>query len=644
MGVCQYKQLKKYPSSGLYEYNDEKERIVNNEVGSINFKDLFLDSLSPEFLKIFKKNINLFYSQYFLEGICYEYGLLDKSMNKNKAFQIYKEAADFKYDYLCMYRLHRIFLTDYKDFGLKKNRDLDRLYLYKCFAYLPFFIINGYYFLLNKINVTKEIAIILNTIEDGTFDVFDRFMDFLKNNKREFNLSTNDINLMKNVLKCCFRKKDDVKEDLDLFLEFEKGDKAYYEAQLKYCNFYLELFPEECDKENIKNIFENLINAEYYKASCDYGRFLINNDKQDEAKNIFKKGMDNSQQFCLSEYIYLILREINLNHLLSDYKIISYLLKNIILVICFEKLSLGSFFYGFYYLFKHSSFKKQIKNDFIKFVIEVYQNIEKNLQIENNEYVQNNFEEKYTIQIPSCFGQYCYYGIFDYINPDKEKALVYFKKAYKLAKEKEYIYLKRLNYLYIYKCRKYLFKNNKIISVRKLNKTKEKLFRMYDGSDEQDLNSIEFYNYYKLYKIGVIGNIQNKLISLLKSGKKLKIYYDFKVFIYKEKCKLALEKEYSNITSLNQNNIILKNENSDDKNKINIYFQTMEAGKKYKISVSKDLQFIKVVHKLFTIYPELEAKKIGTYVSNGRNIGLFDTVQENEIEENSVILIINKFS
>ena len=176
-----------------------------------------------------------------------------------------------------------------------------------------------------------------------------------------------------------------------------------------------------------------------------------------------------------------------------------------------------------------------------------------------------------------------------------------------------------------------------------MNKTKEKLFRMYDDSDENNLDTIELYNYYKLYKIGVIGNIQNKLISLLKSGKKKKIYYHFKEFVYKEKCKLALEKEYSNISSLNNNNIILKNENSDDKNKINIYFQTMEAGNKYNFSVSKDLQFIKVVHKLFTIYPELEAKKIGTYVSNGRNIGLFDTVQENEIEENSVILIINKF-
>ena len=35
-----------------------------------------MQSLSPEFLKLFKDNINLFYSKPFLEGISYEYGLI----------------------------------------------------------------------------------------------------------------------------------------------------------------------------------------------------------------------------------------------------------------------------------------------------------------------------------------------------------------------------------------------------------------------------------------------------------------------------------------------------------------------------------------------------------------------------------------
>ena len=60
--------------------------------------------------------------------------------------------------------------------------------------------------------------------------------------------------------------------------------------------------------------------------------------------------------------------------------------------------------------------------------------------------------------------------------------------------------------------------------------------------------------------------------------------------------------------------------------------------------VNKDLQFIKVVHKLFIKYPELETKTIGTYLCNGQNVRLFDTLKENEIVDGSVILIITKFN
>ena len=110
------------PSSGLFNYDKEKEKV--------DFKELFMESLSPEFLKLFQENINLFYSRSFYEGIGYEYGLFGKSKNPSKAYKIYKDAADFKYDYLCMYRMHRIFLTDYEEFGVKKMRIcIDYIYI-----------------------------------------------------------------------------------------------------------------------------------------------------------------------------------------------------------------------------------------------------------------------------------------------------------------------------------------------------------------------------------------------------------------------------------------------------------------------------------------------------------------------------------
>ena len=203
------------PCSGLFNHDKEKEKIFLNSIGKVDFKDLFMESLSPEFLKLFQENKNLFYSQPFYEAISYEYGLFGKSKNTNKAFKIYKDAADFKSDYLCMYRMYRIFLTDYEEFDIKKNEDLYRLYLYKCFAFLPIIIMEGTYCLLNKI----EVGYYRNM---PTID------------------TKNDIELMQNVLKSYFNS-DSIKENieiLDSLLEFETGDNAYYAAQLKYCHFY----------------------------------------------------------------------------------------------------------------------------------------------------------------------------------------------------------------------------------------------------------------------------------------------------------------------------------------------------------------------------------------------------------------------
>jgi len=317
---------------------------------------------------------------------------------------------------------------------------------------------------------------------------------------------------------------------------------------------------------------------------------------------------------------------------------IYYFLKNICITICLEKLGIGSFFFGMNYLIKHSSFKQKIKNDFSKYAIEIFQQKEKYFQIENNEIIHNIFSKKYIIDSYSLFGILWYYGIKDIIKSDKRKALIFFKKSYKLAKEENDNYFKRYEYLYIYKCRKYLLKNNEISS-RKLNKTKEKLFRFYEECNLDYLAPFEIYNYYKLSKYISYIEKQNKLIDILKKGKNWNFIYCFKTYVYREKCRIALEKEYTNNSEFIDN---VKNEMFDN-NCINLYFKTME-NRQYNLSVSKDIQFIVAVHKLYNKYPELESKKIGTYLCNGNKICIFDTIQENGLQEGNIIVIINKFN
>ena len=310
------------------------------------------------------------------------------------------------------------------------------------------------------------------------------------------------------------------------------------------------------------------------------------------------------------------------------------------LTFCFIKLGSNSFFYAIYYLIKHSSFKQRIENEFGKYAIEIFRKNQRYLQNQEIDYIHNNFADMYSMDFPCNFGRMYYYGISNIFKRDKEKALFFLKKSYQLSKEKNDDFYKRLSYLYIYKCRKYLLKNNKI-TLRKLNKTKEKLLRFYEECELNILERIELYNYYKLYKIGVHGNNQYKLISILKAGKASGLLYNFIDIVYREKCRISLEKEYSNNSSANLNTIILDKQN--DKNKINIFFKTME-NKQYNLRVSKNLQFIVAIHNLYTKYPELKSKKIATYVCNGRKICIFDTIQENELIEGNIIVIINKIN
>ena len=82
-----------------------------------------------------------------------------------------------------------------------------------------------------------------------------------------------------------------------------------------------------------------------------------------------------------------------------------------------------------------------------------------------------------------------------------------------------------------------------------------------------------------------------------------------------------------------------KNEDYN-KDNIDLYFK-IEEGQQYALKVSKKIQFIIAIHKLYNENPELEYKKIGTYESNGNKINIFDIIQDNGLENGNIIKIIN---
>ena len=132
-----------------------------------------------------------------------------------------------------MHRLHRIFLIDYEDFNLERNVNLDRLYLYKCLTYNLFFIKESF-FIFNKIKVLFEI----NIYNDfNNINIFNSFIEFLKENNNKFYLTKSDIDLINYVFKFCYHKVIKINENMDSLknnIKIETSNKAFYKAQLKF--------------------------------------------------------------------------------------------------------------------------------------------------------------------------------------------------------------------------------------------------------------------------------------------------------------------------------------------------------------------------------------------------------------------------
>ena len=106
--------------------------------------------------------------------------------------------------------MHIIYLCEYEKFNVPLNRVLEKIYFLKCFAYLPIYVIDWDLKLFEKIDIKMEIAQMLD-LEDTNLEKHKLFFDLLIYQNEKYNLSENDVNLMKEVLICYFEK-DEEKE------------------------------------------------------------------------------------------------------------------------------------------------------------------------------------------------------------------------------------------------------------------------------------------------------------------------------------------------------------------------------------------------------------------------------------------------
>ena len=466
--------------------NEVVEKLKENVIKT-DYKNLFFEHLGPELNKLFEKKKDKIIFKNFFEALQYEYGFFNKEIDLNKAFSLYKKYAD-NHDYFCMYKMHVIYLCEYDKFNVPFNRVLEKLYLLKCFAYLPNYIYDWRLKLFEKTDVLLEIAQALD-LEDMNLDKHKLFFDLLPYQKDKYNLSENDINLMKGTFYCYFCK--EVEEDLNLIsfsilnslIPQNELDYSYYLAKNK-CIFFREFLniKDIMTDEEIEAFYKDIENKKLYEFFSDYGNYLI--DKKDNSNpeiiKILTTAANNGDLFGSFRVYQSLIDYYDFDEIMGDYDKASTILDFLLDEIVFEKLMLTQFILLMGLLIKYSKFPDKIISNYLVYIKEINDYVssliykkekEKDLKLENEEFF-------YSMKA------YIYYFGFKGIEEQNlTKAVKLIDKGIILSKS---LYNKRRNQLIKYKIIK-VMNENKLISDEELKKKKKNLIKFY--SDELDMKN-----------------------------------------------------------------------------------------------------------------------------------------------------------
>ena len=108
---------------------------------TLQWDEIFFKWTTPKLKQKFQETIQKSYSESFIEGLKFEYGVEGYPQDFKRAYQIYKDAADNTPDTLSMYRMYVIHLKDFDKFNIKQDRVLENYYLLKCMNYTDFSVI-----------------------------------------------------------------------------------------------------------------------------------------------------------------------------------------------------------------------------------------------------------------------------------------------------------------------------------------------------------------------------------------------------------------------------------------------------------------------------------------------------------------------
>ena len=456
-----------------------------------DYKKLFFEHLGPELTKLYISKKDKVYLKNFLEASQYEYGFFNNKIDLQKAFSIYKKYADL-HDYLCMYKMHVIYLCEYEKFNIPLNRVLEKIYILKCFAYFPNYINDWDIKLFEIIDVSMEIAKILD-LEDNKLEKHQLFFELLDNERDNYNLSENDINLIKGVFFSYFHLESDLHIlsfcELNSLIPKSELDYAYYTAKNK-CFLLKDVIKldNSISDEEIEKFYKEIEKKELYEFYSDYGNYLLDkkNNATPEIIKLFAASSKNGYLFDSFRSYQCLIDYYNFDEIIEDYNKAEIILNYILDEIVFEKLLFGQFILLMGLLIKYSKYIEKIISKYLIYVKEISEYINTNLIRKEKENEEFTDEDDYLLIIKAYLFYFGFKGIEE---QNLQKALEYTDKRMNITKK---LYNKKICAFFKYNIKKLMY-SRKIISKDEFIKDKKDLIEFFYNNLNLKYQTVDCY-------------------------------------------------------------------------------------------------------------------------------------------------------
>ena len=625
----------------INEINDYKTHNKND------LKDKWKIYLFEIFNGNLKKRLNhmLSLSEYkeFYEALKYEYGY-EVEQNLELALSLYtKTSGKNSTNYLSMARMYDIYRNNEEKFNIKKDKNLELLYLFKSFSYCPISIMKGNKsYIKFPLDLRYSVASFLDKNDPeikNTLSYLDKLMEV---SKYKDIISQNDCNIMKGFIEGYFKSWDDYNNGIDLLtaLAYDDSFESAYRLIVIYSNQLTEI--DKNDKEKKESLISKMYEFyyfleknKYYRVFADYGLFLYNIlRKFDEALEIFKEGYENNQYECAYYYFHAFTKKDNETiYDINNFNSISFINIFQALIDSFifgEIYSLNNMFDYLIIMTKKYNLFSQLSNKYMPFLNEIAELCLSFILGDKREENLKKYSPYDTITLK--FSAYHALSlIFMYgLTIKVKKNLIKAEKCLKHAMEVN-VYSKPYYTRLIYKIRKKLFELGVFEDKNDLINYEHKVLNLYiQYKDHQNYGNSFYYYFGKLYEKG-IGTKKNKQIAYS--------YYQKGCgsLIFLEDNFIIVYKRYLSLKKVNSKDFIEFNSNINNKNNFSILI-SLTIGTNITLLVNDNMTIGEIKTELYK-KKELQNLVIKCFLYQATKLKENKTLEQYKIEKDDRIVI-----